>query len=152
MAANNIWDEFDNAIDTKAFAEEVQKAAESDGDYPEVPYGDYEVKIEKIELVKSKNKKAMVTIWFKILEGEFKGNRIFYNQVVEQPFQVHIANEFLRSLGTDLLIEFKSYRQYGELLMDIQEEIDGNFEHALSYTEGKKGFAKYEIIEVYEVE
>lgn len=153
MAENkNIWDEFDSAIDTKGLAADVKEAAENGATYKEVPHGDYEVAIDKLELVKSKAGDPMVSVWFKVLNGEFKGSRIFMNQVIKEGFQVHIVNEFLRSLDTDIDIEFVTYKQYGNLLMDVMEAIEGNFEYALSYKEGKKGFSTYEITEVFEVE
>lgn len=153
MAENkNIWDEFDSAIDTKGLAADVKEAAENGATYKEVPHGDYEVSIDKLELVKSKAGDPMVSVWFKVLNGEFKGSRIFMNQVIKEGFQVHIVNEFLRSLDTDIDIEFVTYKQYGNLLMDVMEAIEGNLEYALSYKEGKKGFSTYEITEVFEVE
>lgn len=152
MAENkNIWDEFDSAIDTKGLAADVKEAAENGATYKEVPHGDYEVAIDKLELVKSKAGDPMVSVWFKVLNGEFKGSRIFMNQVIKEGFQVHIVNEFLRSLDTDIDIEFVTYKQYGNLLMDVMEAIEGNLEYALSYKEGKKGFSTYEITEVFEV-
>ena len=153
MAENkNIWDEFDSAIDTKGLAADVKDAQENGATYKEVPHGDYEVAIDKLELVKSKAGDPMVSVWFKVLNGEFKGSRIFMNQVIKEGFQVHIVNEFLRSLDTDIDIEFVTYKQYGNLLMDVMEAIEGNLEYALSYKEGKKGFSTYEITEVFEVE
>lgn len=152
MAENkNIWDQFDSAIDTKGLAEDVKEAAENGTSYREVPHGDYEVAIDKLELIASSKGDPMVTVWFKVLNGEYKGSRIFMNQVIKEGFQVHIANEFLRSLDTGIDIEFVTYKQYGNLLMDVMESIDGNLEFALSYKEGKKGFSIYEIKEVFEV-
>lgn len=150
--ATNLWDEFDKAIDTNGLAEDVKNSAS--GQFKTVPHGEYEVSIEKMELVATKeSKKPMVSIWFKVLsEGEYKGSLIFYNHVIEQGFQVHIVNEFLRSLDSGLDIEFKTYKQYGNLLMDVHEAISGKLEYALKFSEGKKGFSKYEITEVFEVE
>lgn len=150
--ATNLWDEFDKAIDTNGLAEDVKNSAS--GQFKTVPHGEYEVSIEKMELVATKeSKKPMVSIWFKVLsEGEYKGSLIFYNQVIEQGFQVHIVNEFLRSLDSGLDIEFKTYKQYGNLLMDVHEAISGKLEYALKFSEGKNGFSKYEITEVFEVE
>lgn len=150
--ATNLWDEFDKAIDTNGLAEDVKNSAS--GQFKTVPHGEYEVSIEKMELVAAKeSKKPMVSIWFKVLsEGEYKGSLIFYNQIIEQGFQVHIVNEFLRSLDSGLDIEFKTYKQYGNLLMDVHEAISGKLEYALKFSEGKKGFSKYEITEVFEVE
>jgi len=152
MAEANIWDKFDNAIDTEGLAADVQQAAENGNSFKEVPHGQYEVKIDKMELTASKAGDPMVSIWFKVLDGEYKGSRIFYNQVITQGFQIHLANELLRSMETNLLIEFKTYKQYGNLLMDALEAIDGNLEFSLKYGEGKKGFSTYDIVDVYDVE
>lgn len=152
MAEMNIWDKFDNAIDTKALTEDVKDVQENGQFFKEVPHGDYEVAVDKIELTASKAGNPMVTIWFKVVSGDFKGSRIFMNQVITQRFQLHIVNELLRSMDTGVDIEFVTYKQYGNLLMDVMEAIDGNLEFALSYKEGKKGFSTYEITEVFELE
>lgn len=151
--SNNIWDKFDQTIDTAGLAEDVKVAAENGGSYKEVPFGEYEVAIDKLELTASKAGDPMVSVWFKIVsEGEYKGSRIFMNQVVKQGFQIHIVNEFLRSLDSGIDITFDTYKQYGNLLMDVFEAVNGNLEFALKYSEGKGGFAKYEITEVFELE
>ncbi len=149
----NLWDKFDEAIDTKGLQEDVKEAAENGtGSFKEVPHGEYEVEVNKMELIASKKGDPMVTIWFKVVSGEYKGSLIFFNQVITQGFQIHIVNELLRSMDTGLDIEFKTYKQYGNLLMDVMEEIDGQLEFALKYGEGKKGFSTYEITDVFEVE
>ena len=148
----NIWEKFDKAIDVEGLQKDVQEAAENGTNFREVPHGEYEVKIEKLELVESKAGDPMVTVWFKILTGEYKGCMIFMNQVITKGFQIHIMNEFLRSLDSGYDVEFKNYSQYGQLLMDIHEAIDGRLEYGLKYAEGKKGFSTYEITDVYEVE
>lgn len=153
----NIWDEFDNAIDTEGLAEDVKEAAENvGGNYKEVPHDTYEVAINKLELVKSKKGDPMVSCWFKIVEGEYKGSLIFMNQVITQGFQIHIVNEFLRSLVAEMEdapeIEFKTYNQFGNLLMDIMEGIDNSFEYSLEYGENNKGYNTFEIKEVYILE
>ena len=148
----NIWEKFDNAIDVEGLQKDVQEAAGNGTNFREVPHGEYEVKIEKLELVESKAGDPMVTVWFKVLAGDYKGSMIFMNQVITKGFQIHIMNEFLRSLDSGYDVEFRSYSQYGQLLMDIHEAIDGKLEYLLKYSEGKKGFSNYEIVDVYEVE
>lgn len=149
----NIWDKFDKEIDTKGLEIDVKEAAKNGGgSFEEVPHGTYEVAVDKMELTESKKGDPMVTIWFKILEGKFKGSRIFYNQVITQGFQIHFANELLRGMDSGSTIEFSSYKQYGELLMDVMEAIDETLEFELEYTEGKKGFSNYKISDVFEVE
>lgn len=149
----NIWDKFDQAIDTKGLQEDVKEAAvNGTGSFKEVPHGEYEVEVNKMELIASKKGDPMVTIWFKVVTGEYKGSLIFFNQVVTQGFQIHIANELLRSMDSGIDVQFETYKQYGEMIMDIAEEVDGNLEFALKYSKGKKDFSTYEITEVFEVE
>lgn len=149
----NIWDKFDEVIDTKGLAEDVKEAvANGTGSFKEVPHGEYEVEVNKMELIASKKGDPMVSIWFKVVSGEYKGSLIFFNQVITQGFQIHIANELLKSMDTDLDIKFETYKQYGELIMDIAEVVDGKLEFALKYGKGKKDFSTYEITEVFDVE
>lgn len=155
------FSKFDKMVDTAGLEEDIKKAAENNIEFKEVPAGTYEVKVEKMELVETSDKSKnpgmpMVSIWFKILTGEYKNSMIFYNKVImgtsNDGFMIHSNNEFLRSLESDMEVEFHSYSQYAQLLLDIHECIDGNLEYALKYGENKQGFKTYEITEVYEVE
>jgi len=150
--AQNIWDKFDKQYNTEELAKEVKEQKENGGNFTPVPFGSYEVAVTKMELTESKAHDPMVTIWFKVLNDEHKGSLIFYNQVITQAFQIHLVNELLRAMDTDLDIEFVTYKQYAQLLMDVHEAIDGNLEFGLEYGEGKKGFATFEITDVFEVE
>ena len=106
----------------------------------EVPHGIYNVKIEEMELTAAKETgKPMVSVWFKIVAGDYKNCMIFMNQVITEGFHIHIMNEFLRSLGTDVNVEFVSYKQYGNMLMDIKEALDeSGVEFALDYGENMR--------------
>ena len=95
----------------------------------------------------------MLSIWFKIIAGPYKNSIIFYNQVINQGFQIHFANEMLRSLdsGLDIPSEFKGYAAYNNLIMDVFEEIDGqSLEYGHEYGENNKGFNTYKIVDVFE--
>lgn len=143
---------FDKMMDLDGLKKDVAEAEENggNGEYKEVPHGTYEVSIDKMELTESKSHKPMVSIWFKILAGEFKNSRLFFNQVIEQGLQISIVKKFLKSLDTDLEIDFESYSQFAQLLMDVNEAIDGKLEYEVKY-EDNKGFAKYTITDVFEV-
>lgn len=147
-----IWEKFDREIDIEALRKDIQEAVENGKSFKEVPHGQYEVKIEKLELIASKAGDPMVTVWFRIVDGEYEGSMIFMNQVVTRGFQIHLMNEFLRSLESGIEIEFKNYSQYGQLLMDVHEAIDGKYEYALKYGENNKGFKTFEITEIFELE
>ena len=147
-----IWEKFDKKIDTKGLKDDIKQARENGGgDYKEVPYGTYEVNVEKIELRESKKGDPMVSIWFNIIAGEFKNSKIFYNQVITQGFQIHLLNELLRSFDTGVNVEFDTYAQYNEVLMDIAEGTQA-LEYALEYGENKKGYPTYKITDVFEAE
>ena len=158
----NIFEKWDNVIDVEGLTNDVQEAAQNNtGTFKEVPHGDYEVAVQQMELKPSSKGDPMVSIWFKIVsEGEYKGSMIFMNQVVTQGFQVHIVNEMLRMMVSEMsdpelldkIDEIKnkfSYKDYSNLIMDIFEAIDGNYEYALSYKKGKKDFSTYELTDVF---
>ena len=144
---SNIWEKFDKEID-KDIQKKIEEAKNSE--YAEVPYGDYEVKVDNMELKISKNGNPMVSIWFRIVAGDYNNNLLFMNQVINQPFQIGLANKILRALDPNKNIEFETYSQYANLIMDIYEEIDGKFEYALKYGE-KKGFSTFEVLDIFEV-
>lgn len=149
--SKNIWEEFDEKIDVEGLAKDAKEAAENGGgNFKEVPLGTYEVEVNKIDLTKSKKGDPMLTIWFKIITGEYKGSLIFYNQVMSQGFGIHNANEMLRSLDSGVDVEFVSFKKYHEMLLDIVEAITDNLEYALKYDENNKGYNTYEITDVFE--
>lgn len=144
---SNIWEKFDKEID-KDIQKQIEDAENSE--YAEVPHGDYEVKVDNMELKISKSGNPMVSIWFRIIAGDYNNNLLFMNQVINQPFQIGLANKILRALDPNKNIEFESYSQYANLIMDIYEEIDGKFEYAIRYGE-KKGFSTFEVLDIFEV-
>lgn len=150
----NIWDKFNDAYNVKDLADEVAEAEANGetGGFEEVPHGTYDVEINKMELKLSKNNNPMLSVWFKVLAGDEKGRLIFMNQVVTQKFQVHICNDFLRSLDSGIDVKFTDFGQYEQLIMDIHEAIDGKLEYGLKYGVTKKGFNTFEITGVYETE
>lgn len=142
----NLWEQFDRSIDTAALASDIQNA--DVGGYKEVPHGEYEVAVEKMELKASKKGDPMVTIWFKIVSGEFERSMLFMNQVLTMPFHYAIVNGMLSSLAPGVEIKFETFTQYGELIEDIFELIHEQNEYALKYGE-KKGFPTFEILDVF---
>lgn len=143
------FSKFDKQVDLDGLKKDIEDSAS--GDFKEVPHGTYEVAVTKLELDESKKGDPMVKVWFKIVSGDYKGSLLFMNQVITRGFQIHIVDEFLRSLDSGIDIHFDSYSQYNELLMDVFEAIDGNFEFALKYGENK-GFNTFEITDIFELD
>ena len=146
----SIFDKWNKEIDVKGLAEDVNSASQNTQEFKEVPHGIYEVKVDKMEIKETKKGDPMVSIWFKIVDGEYKNQRLFMNQVITQGFQIHIVNEFLRSLESGLDIEFVNYTQYNDLLLDVLEAIDDKLEYAVEYAENK-GYDTFKIKEVFDI-
>lgn len=145
-----IFDKWNEQIDGKKMVEEVKEVEKNGGgDYKEVPKGEYVVKIEKMELKEAKSGAPMVSVQFRILDGEFRKSCLFMNQVVTQAFQINIVNSFLRSLGTGVQVEFDGrYDHYNNMILDVFEACE-KLEFLVNYGE-RKGYATYKVKEVYD--
>ena len=145
------FSKFDKQMDLEGLKKDIADSANND--FKEVPNGTYEVAITKLELTESKKGNPMLSCWMKVVsDGEYKGSLIFMNQVITSGYQIHICDEFLRSLGTDVDVMFESYSQYADMILDIFEKIDGNFEYGLELGETNKGFKTYTITDVFELD
>lgn len=148
----DIFDKFDKMVDTEALARDAKEAENGDREFEKVPHGEYEVKIDKMEIKESKKGDPMLAVWFKVLNGEYEGNLIFLNQVITKGFQIHLANEILSALCDETIpVEFKTYKQYNDVVCDVYEFADKH-EYLLKYSENKKHYDTFEIKEVFDVE
>lgn len=134
--------QFDENLD--ALINEVEMA--SSDEKKEVPFGEYEVKITKLELTISKSQKPMVAMWFKILTGPYAGCLIFNYTLVDKGFNIHRVNEMLRTLGYP--VEFKSYSDYANALKDGYIALK-DIEFAIAYTQNEKGYTDIKILQVF---
>lgn len=145
-----IFDKFNKEMDKELIQKEIQDAGANS--FEDVPVGTYEVAVSKLEVKPTKNgDKVMLTCTFKVLDGEYKGRLIFFNQVIMTGFQIHVANEFLRSLDTGETVEFVDYNQYADMVKVIDLTIQRTeLEYELEYSKTDKGYDKYQITEVFE--
>ena len=148
----NIFEKFNSMVDVVGLANDVAVAASSDGDFVEVPKGEYEVKVVKLEIGETGEKSKtpgmpMAKVWFEILAGDFKGQKIFMNQMLTSGFGIHKMNEFLNSLETGITVQFENFVQYGDLFTQIFEAVDGKAEYQLTYGENNKGYSTYTIVQ-----
>ena len=147
----NVWEKWDKKIDTDGLKKDVKLAAENKQEFKDVPKGKYEVKITKLELKASKKSDdPMLACWMKIITGQYKGQNIFYYQMLTTGFGIHNANGFLRSLESDVEIQFDNFKQYSDMLMDIMEAIESEkLEYVLNYGENDKGFKTFKIEDAF---
>ncbi len=107
--------------------EDLKKA--SNNEFNEVPDGLYVCKVEKLELSETKDGRPMIKGMFRIIEGEYKKQCVFYNQVFTRGFPQHKALEFLRSLGIfeESDVDFTGdFNDLNELLLDMSETADAD--------------------------
>lgn len=149
----NMFAKFNEMFNLDDLKKDVESASSSTGDFVEVPHGDYEVSIVKLEIGKTGDQSKtpgapMAKVWFNILDGEYKNQKIFMNQMLTSGFGIHKMNEFLDSLGTGISVGFENFEQYNDLFAQIFGEIDGRAEYQLSYTANRKNerFSEYEIV------
>ena len=146
----DMFEKWNSNVDLAGLQQDIKDAQDNNKEFEAVPHGEYEVKLDKLELKATKKGDPMVSAWFTILEGKYKKSKLFMNQVVTQGFQIHIVNEFLRSMKTDIDVDFEDYKQYADLLLDVAEFCDANnLEFAIKY-EDNKGYDKFTITEVFE--
>ena len=150
----DMFEKWNSNTDLVGLRNDIEEAKNNvgNGEYEKVPHGQYEVKIESIELKGTKKdpNKPMMTTTFVILTGKYKKSKLWYNQVIQTGTQIHFAKEFLRSLDTGVDIDFVDYKQFANLVMDVMEAIEEDgLEFALAY-EDNKGYDKYTIKEVFD--
>lgn len=148
----NIFEKFNSMIDIEGLKQDVETAASNSGDFVEVPVGDYEVKVSKIELGQTGEKSKtpgmpMAKVWFDILAGDYKGQKIFMNQMLTSGFGIHKMNELLNSLETGIPVVFENFQQYADLFKQIFDAVDNKAEFQLAYGQNNKGFSTYTIVQ-----
>lgn len=142
----SVLEKFNNMFDLSGLQEDIERAGKRE--YVEVPEGDYEVVIDKLELGESKSNLPQAKVWFKIIAGDFKGQRLFMYQNLDKGFQIRQFNNFLASLDSELGIVFEDFVQYASLMESIHEEIQ-TYEYQLSYGVNEKGFKTYDIVQKF---
>ena len=148
------FDKIDRTVDLKGLQADVEDAKKNGGgDFPTIPAGKYEAKVE-IKGTKADPNRPMLAVSFKILSGEYKNQRLFMNRVLygtkNDKNMIASAMGFLEKLDSGIPVSFTSYKQFAQLVLDIAEAIDGKLEYAVDYDDSR--FNSISIDEVYEVE
>lgn len=145
----NVFAKFNEMFDLSGLKTDIESAASNTGgDFVEVPDGSYEVKVAKLECtVSKKTKMPMLTVWFDILAGDYKGQKIFCNQMLTSGFGIHKANELLTALESGVPVSFENFEQYADVMTQVFNAIDGTGEYELAYGHNNKGFATYTIVQ-----
>lgn len=157
-----LFEKFNEMFEGASLAKDIADINSDKVERKEVPYGDYEVKIVKLELGEhefddEKKGFAEAKVWFKIIsEGEYEGQMLFMNKTLMSvkgqratAFLTRKFNEFLESLETDIPVVFENWVQYGALIDEIFNSIDGRGEYQLAFFDNR-GYKDYEIVKRFQ--
>lgn len=129
----------------------LEEAKKNNSQFAEVPDGTYTCKLEKLELAESKAAKPMIKAQFRIMEGEFKKQCLFVNQVFTRGFPQHKGLEFLRSLQIfdESEVDFDGdFKDFNDLLLDMAEEAEAN-NMRFRITKSQDGdYSRFEVVDV----
>ena len=160
---NEMFAKFNEMFDVEGLQKDIEEASSGTVEKKQVPFGDYEVKITKLELGENTYKDGdycgmpELHAWFKIIsEGEYKNQMLFINKrlvSVKNPkatgFLMHKVNEFLDSLESGIPVVFENFEQYGTLIDSMFKELDGRAEYQLAFFENN-GFKDYAIVKRFQ--
>lgn len=151
------FSKFDQQVDTKKLAQEAEEIKKNGGtgDFPEVEKGNYICKVEKLEVRETKDGRPMLSAMFRIVEGKYKKQCLFFNRVLygtqNDANMIAGALTWLDSLQPDIdqIITFESYSKFSELVMDIAEDVS-TLMYEVAYD--PKAFNSISIEDVFEEE
>lgn len=151
------FSKIDKTVDLKGLQADVEEAKKNGGgDFPTIPAGKYEAKVETLEVKGTKvGNRPMLSVSFKILSGEYKNQRIFMNRVLygtkNDKNMIASAIGFLEKLDSGVPISFNGYEPFRQLVLDVAEAIDeAGLEYAVDYDDSR--FNSVSIDQVFESE
>lgn len=142
------FNKFNEMFDLEGLKNDLENLNSGGGSFEDVPPGNYEVSIEKLEIGESKKGLPMLKCWFNVLVGEYKGSKLFMNQMLTTSFGIHNSNVFLNTLGVDEPVTFIDFNQYGKRINDIFN-VTTNYTYHLEFIKNEKGYDVYKIKEKF---
>lgn len=145
----NLFEKFNSMFNVTEIAAAAKEAANNTGEFErkEVPFGDYEVRVTKLEIGECPfdgEYKGMpeAHVWFRIINHpEYAGQTLFMNKRLismrnpKSGFLIHKFNEFLETLQSGITPVFENWQQYGEMVDQMFTAIDGRAEYQVHYYE-----------------
>lgn len=133
----SIFDTWKKSVSSADIAAAEKAAAEAKkNEFTEVPSGEYDVVLNKLELKDSSfDDSKQIWINLKVIDGEYKGSTINYNGVFRDNFSkgFNPTSKILAALSDEedgepiiqAVLRSEDYDQIEELLADISEAAEG---------------------------
>ena len=144
----SVFEKFNEQFDIEGLKSDEANSGRRD-DFVEVPKGDYEVRVDRLELAVSKKGLPQLVCWFKIVAGDFQGQRIFMYQNVTSGVGLRVTKQFLNSLESGIAVEFEDFVQFADNVESVFTAINGE-EYQLAYGENANGYNTYNIVKKFE--
>lgn len=134
-----IFDKFNKNVKKEDLRKQIAEAAKNNtGSYKEVPAGQYEGEIEKLELGVTKDGRPMLKVMFRITEGEFKKSCLFMNRVCagtkNDMNMIASIEGWINRLEPETPVEFNgNYDDFAESILDAAEDICGVLKMEVAY-------------------
>ena len=162
---------FDSMINEAELSKQLEEAKKNapKGESLETPAGNYVTKIEKMEVGATSDGRPMFKVQMRVIEaGEnatnevteylshFKNKKpcLFMNRVLygtkNDANMISSTIGWLEKLEAGIDLEFKSYSQFAELVLDVFEEVADTVELEVNYN--PKAFNSISIEEVFDAE
>ena len=130
---SNVWSAFENSMDTDQLQKDIAEARKN-GNFSELPADTYNVEFTTIEAGLTKDKRPMLKIAARVLDGKYKKRLMFMNRVLKgtknDANMIASAEGWLANLeaedetGELIVPLFKNYSQFADLIMDIAEAVE----------------------------
>ena len=164
------FSKFDATINEAELAKQLEEAKNNpQGEGLDTPAGKYVTKVEKMEIGATKDGRPMFKVQLRVIEaGEgatdevidylshFKNKKpcLFMNRVIygtkNDANMIQSVIGWLQKLEPSVTVQFKTYSQFADLVLDIFEEVVDAVELDVAYD--PDDFNSISIEEVYETE
>ncbi|MBO7188726.1 MAG: hypothetical protein J6V31_03980, partial [Tidjanibacter sp.] len=111
-------------VDVEGLKKDVEAAGANTGEFVEVPKGDYEVKVVKLEIGETGEKSKtpgmpMAKVWFEVIAGEFKQLKSLFDEL-KQEFGEHFD-----TLSMGMTSDYPLAIECGSTMVRIGSQIFG---------------------------
>lgn len=139
-------------MDYAKFAEEAREADTNSQEYTEVPVGEYECAIKKMELKETQNGDDLLSVWWEILEGEYKGQLMFQNIFMGGQFGTVNYKKFMQSIKTDVdVYDFSNRNELEDVIAEVFDDVTSKYEYLVESYNNKKNFKEFKIKDIYNI-
>lgn len=161
--SNDVFAKFEEMFNSEELAKDIAETIANSKPFEkkDVPFGNYEVKIVKLEVGEHDfegdyHGMPEAKVCFQIINHEeLTGQRLYMNKKLislknpKSGFMLFKFTEFLNSLETSYTATFENWDQFKGLVASMFNEIDGRAEYQLSFFENK-GFKDYAIVKRFQ--